>query len=50
MSKGGVREGAGRPKPPAPLKQRNLRLSDIEYHKVKIFVKTLRNKPIIEDI
>jgi hypothetical protein len=47
--RGGKREGAGHPKPPIPLKQRNLRLSDIEYHKVKIYVKTLRNKPIIED-
>lgn len=44
MGRGGVREGAGRPKPLVPVKMRSMRLTDDEYEKVKKLVKELRKQ------
>jgi hypothetical protein len=46
MTRGGAREGAGRPTGPTGTarKMRSIRLSDAEYTAVKKFVKELRRK------
>jgi hypothetical protein len=43
MTRGGKREGAGRPlTAETPLKTRSIRMTDEEYIKIKEYLKTLR--------
>lgn len=46
MSRGGVREGAGRPLGPTGTakKMRSMRMSDAEYEQVKSYLKQIRSE------
>jgi hypothetical protein len=41
--RGGARQGAGRPKVPAPLKSKTIRCTDDEYAKLKEYLKQIRS-------
>jgi len=43
-TRGGKREGAGRPENPNPRRYRSVYLTDAEYAEVKNFINNLKNK------